>query len=494
MKYIRNYSMMQRSWSRGIMIAFVAFFAFCTVPTTVAQEKKVVFLSVNDMHAAIDQFPRFGYMVDSLRQIYPDMLLIGAGDNHSGNPINDLFTPRGYPMTHLMNMVRFDYSVLGNHEFDTRADLGLLTQVAQFPFLAANVFPAPQRGIRLLPSAIHTLPNGVRVGLVGLLQLEKSGLPATNPTWVEHVRFAPAQKEIKKYQELREVCDAVVLVSHLGVEEDQIVARDNNWIDLIIGGHSHTLLTEPIKEGKCTITQAGSRLRNCYLTTLTLSDSSEVQVTTQLLSIDAQAGEESATIRAVVDDFNSNPFFKQVVGEASDDFTSGEELGFFMADAHYSTLGVDITLQNRGGVRMSRLPKGPITNHNVYSLDPFGNEMVVIELTPEELSRLLLKNWSKEFESPIYAAGLYAVYHVDKKSKKCFSVELFTPNKKPLKKDYKYRVAYNNYIANAYEFEHTSSYKETGYTSVESILAYLKKVQKVPSYRKSKKRWKVVYH
>ncbi|MBB6275909.1 bifunctional metallophosphatase/5'-nucleotidase [Porphyromonas circumdentaria] len=494
MEHNRSYSKTASRRNRSLFACLLSLLVLFAGQSLTAQNKKVVLLSVNDMHAMIDQFPRFGYMVDSLRQIYPDMLLIGAGDNHSGNPINDLFTPRGYPMTHLMNEVKFDYSALGNHEFDTRSDLSYLTQVAHFPFLAANVFPAPQRGIRLLPSAIHTMPNGLKIGFIGLLQLEPSGLPATNPSWVEHVRFAPAQETIGAYRELRDVCDAVIVVSHLGLEEDRIIARDNSWVDLIIGGHSHTLLTEPVKEGKCIITQAGSRLRHCYLTTVTIPEKGDMQITTELLSIDRAAGKESSSIRAIVDEFNSNPFFKKVVGQAAEDFTSVDELGFFMADAHRSTLGVDITLQNRGGVRMSSLPKGGITNHNIYSLDPFGNEMVVIELTPEELSTLVINNWSKEFESPIYASGLYAVYHVDKKTKKCLSVELFTPNKKPLKKGHKYRVAYNNYIANAYHFEHAASYQQTGYTSVESILTYLNKVKTVPSYQKEKKRWKVILH
>ena len=82
----------------------------------VPQEPKMLhILAVNDMHAAIDHFPRFVFMVDSLRALYPDMLLFSGGDNQTGNPINDQYSPKGLPMIELMNALRFDVSAVGNH-------------------------------------------------------------------------------------------------------------------------------------------------------------------------------------------------------------------------------------------------------------------------------------------------------------------------------------------------------------------------------------------
>ena len=65
---------------------------------TTAPETELVILSVNDIHANIDMFPKFATMVDSLRSIYPDMLLFSAGDNRTGNPVNDQYDPVNYPM------------------------------------------------------------------------------------------------------------------------------------------------------------------------------------------------------------------------------------------------------------------------------------------------------------------------------------------------------------------------------------------------------------
>lgn len=84
------------------------------------KEKAIEILAVNDMHAAIDNFPRFAFMVDSLRAIYPHLLLVSGGDNQTGNPANDQYPEKGMPIIELMNAVNFDLSAVGNHEFDSR--------------------------------------------------------------------------------------------------------------------------------------------------------------------------------------------------------------------------------------------------------------------------------------------------------------------------------------------------------------------------------------
>jgi 5'-nucleotidase / UDP-sugar diphosphatase len=61
---------------------------------TAPAERQAVIFAVNDMHAAIDNFPKLAWIVDSLRTLYPDLLLIAAGDNQTGNPINDQFQKR----------------------------------------------------------------------------------------------------------------------------------------------------------------------------------------------------------------------------------------------------------------------------------------------------------------------------------------------------------------------------------------------------------------
>ena len=100
---------------KKIILSLLMFVAL----TVSAERKELHILSANDMHAAIENFPRLGYVADSLRALYPDLLILSGGDNRSGDPINDMFEIPAYPMVALMNQVGFHATVVGNHEFDS---------------------------------------------------------------------------------------------------------------------------------------------------------------------------------------------------------------------------------------------------------------------------------------------------------------------------------------------------------------------------------------
>ena len=104
------------------------------------KETKLYVASINDMHANIDNFPQLAALIDSLRTVHPDLLLFSAGDNRSGNPINDRYAEPSKPMYELMNAVGFDLSCFGNHEWDDGTlNLRKALTWADFPFVCANV-------------------------------------------------------------------------------------------------------------------------------------------------------------------------------------------------------------------------------------------------------------------------------------------------------------------------------------------------------------------
>ena len=85
------------------------------------KEQKIYIVSTNDMHANIDNFPQMAALIDSLRMAHPGLLVFSAGDNRSGNPINDRYAEPGKPMVDLMNAVGFNLSTFGNHELEVRS-------------------------------------------------------------------------------------------------------------------------------------------------------------------------------------------------------------------------------------------------------------------------------------------------------------------------------------------------------------------------------------
>ena len=88
-------------------------------PSSNNGSKEIVILTVNDMHGHIERMPRLGFVADSLRELYPNLLIFSAGDNRTGNSYNDFYPNHSnYPMIKLMNEIGFDLSAIGNHEFD----------------------------------------------------------------------------------------------------------------------------------------------------------------------------------------------------------------------------------------------------------------------------------------------------------------------------------------------------------------------------------------
>ena len=86
----------KKSWWLGAAVLGVAF-SFWQCNRREEKPREVQIFAVNDIHAALENFPRLAYVADSLRAIYPDLLLVSGGDNQTGNPINDQAEQRGMP-------------------------------------------------------------------------------------------------------------------------------------------------------------------------------------------------------------------------------------------------------------------------------------------------------------------------------------------------------------------------------------------------------------
>ena len=204
-----------------------------------AQEKKTInILSVNDMHASIEHFPKLAYIVDSIRQTDPELLVFSAGDNRTGNPLNDRYEDPSYPMTALMNAVGFNGSAIGNHEFDATVT-GFRSQSNQsnFKYICANIDPNDTLKINVQPFKFFER-NGVRIGVLGIIQRGTNGLPDTHPNNIKGIKFYPEEETIAKYKWMREQCDILILLTHCGFEADVEFAKKFPYFDLIIGGHS----------------------------------------------------------------------------------------------------------------------------------------------------------------------------------------------------------------------------------------------------------------
>ena len=193
-------------------------------PQASADATEIVILSVNDMHSSIDQFPKFAAMVDSLRAIYPDMLLFSAGDNRTGNPVNDQYKPVNYPMIELMNRTGFNLSAVGNHEWDGNiVNLQNDIERADFPFLCANVFIPETVNLDIKPF-VTMEHQGVKMAVIGMIEVRHGDIPGAHPDNLKEVSFKRPEVVLPDYQYLRDQNDVVILLSHCGLEDDMEVS------------------------------------------------------------------------------------------------------------------------------------------------------------------------------------------------------------------------------------------------------------------------------
>lgn len=230
--------------------------------------KHITILHTNDVHSYIDPFPpdhpknpnmggvaRRATIINSVRKENPNTLLVDAGDIFQGTPYFNYYG--GELEFKLMNMMKYDFATIGNHDFDNGID-GLFAQLpnAKFDFVSANYdFKNTVLEGYIKPYKTKII-DGIKIGIFGL-GVELDGL-VDKKNYKETVYNNPIEiaTDITKILKNEEKCDLVICLSHLGFKykeepekvSDLVLAKKTKDIDLIIGGHTHTFLDKPVIE------------------------------------------------------------------------------------------------------------------------------------------------------------------------------------------------------------------------------------------------------
>ena len=441
-----------------------------------AEKRDIHILAVNDMHAQIEVFPQLAALVDSLRTIDPSLLIFSAGDNRTGNPINDKYILPAYPMVALMNQVGFNGSTLGNHEFDVHS-LKRLIGLSNFRYICANAFPSDSSGIKLVPTQVFDV-EGLKVGVIGCIQLSPAGIPSTHPDNLDGISFKPAEEIIPQYEQFSKECDVTILLSHLGYPDDIKMAEKFPWLDLIIGGHTHTQLTGKEVKNGVLITQNRNKLHRVTYITLTVEDGKVVDKKAEYIDV-RKYPKSVRVVEEMIRFYNDNPTLRRVLAVADTPFETREELGCMMCDAFMAESGSEIAIENPGGVRIDALPQGDITVRDVLEMDPFDNHAVILELTGNEIVRMMLTYCHNTLHSFPYVGGMQCEITLEKDfPEKIKSVKLLTLDGKELNMKKKYKVVTNNYIPATSEIPEGSAHTLNLETS-DIIMQYLEKQEQV---------------
>jgi 5'-nucleotidase len=226
---------------------------------------KLTILHTNDVHSHIEPFPdndpkyaglggvaRRAALIEKIRAEEKHVLLLDAGDIFQGTPYFNMYG--GEVELKMMSDMQYDASTIGNHDFDNGID-GLTKQLpnAKFPFVCSNYnFSDTAMNNKTIQYKLFE-KGGLKIGVFGL-GIELRGLVDKklygNTAYEDPVVKAAYYAHLLK-QEMK--CDLVICLSHLGYKyqeekiSDVILAKQSRNIDLIIGGHTHTFLEEPVR-------------------------------------------------------------------------------------------------------------------------------------------------------------------------------------------------------------------------------------------------------
>lgn len=438
-----------------------------------ADTTTLVLLSVNDMHARIDQFPQFISLVDSIRSEHKHVLLFSAGDMFTGNPVVDQYPEKGYPIIELMNIARFDATATGNHEFDYGQET-LLKRMkqAEFPFLSANIHTTADSPMKFRPYHIITLANGIKVGLISFIQLNEAGLPDSHPSRLGGITFTDALATAPAYAFLRDSCEVFVALTHLGFETDVKLTEVFPFPDIILGGHTHTLVTNPRTFNNVPVMQAGSGLRHATIAVLKVANGKVTHLETRNLDIRTHSGFNAEAL-ALVEKYNDNPELNQVIGTAVADIAGSDELGSLITDAMASVAPLEIAFQNKGGIRTDNLPKGDITIKDVFRLDPFGNELIHFMLSLDDVKSLIINAYNREKSIDLYPSGITYTVITDPEGMAA-DVEIRLPDGSQPAPGKLYHTGVSSYVASSYTFSRSSEGESLYIITAQSLINFIR--------------------
>lgn len=440
--------------------------------------EQVTILGINDMHANIDGMPQLATCVQQERLNDPGLLLLAAGDSRTGNPYVDNGNRPGIPMITLMNHVGFDLSTFGNHEFDSGpAALRDYVNSAEFDFVCANIFTTDTQGINVKPYKIFER-NGVRIGVLGLVQIGESGIPDAHPDKCKGLQFASPFETAAYYKHLRAFCDVLIVLTHLGFEDDVKLAQMFPEADAIVGGHSHTRVDNEHIVNGVLVTQAESKLKYVTRLTFDVENGKVISKKAKLLPL-ADLPADAAT-EELVEKTKSLPFFKRQLTTVKRNITARESLGCMMADAICARAVTDIAIVNLGGVRLEDFPAGPLTVADVYRLDPFGNAIVRATLTGKELIALIESiPQADHYGAPCVSGMTYKCVKPAAELKPMRVTEAKLADGTPIDPEARYTVAYNSYIASVAPAKPADAGIAIDSDGAECLIRFLEKKEEV---------------
>lgn len=244
-----------------LKINFIALLLIISIVGIAGNKIKLVILHTNDTHSQVEPTAKStlatsdmgGYarrmgVIRKIRSEEKNMLLLDAGDFSQGTPYFNFYN--GRIEVDAMNQMNYDATTLGNHEFDNGMDtLAVILQKLTFPVISSNYNLKNTPLNSLVKPWLIIKKFNLKIGLLALDVNPKSLIIENNYKGLVYEDPVEKASQISEFLKKKKKCDVVICLSHLGADttkaeiNDFEIARKTRYIDVIIGGHSHSMVT-----------------------------------------------------------------------------------------------------------------------------------------------------------------------------------------------------------------------------------------------------------
>ncbi len=398
---------------------------------------KLTILHSNDMHGdflprrigphEVGGLPRLSGYIKKMREEKDNVLYAIAGDMFRGSIIDSEYL--GLSTIDLMNILRPDVTTVGNHEVDYGlAHLLFLEKCARFPIINANLF-VTMNGARLFMPYLNIDIGGMRILFIGILTEEILASTRNEKIIGTFIDLKEAAREIgvicDNYRTVK--TDLTVLLTHIGLEMDKKLAEalDPDWgVNLIIGGHSHSFMRQPVVVNNIPIVQVGTGTRMIGQFDLQYDREKKelLDLRWHCVPINEQTAPKDEVMEELLDSYRSetDKKYKRVVCRWARKLTHPSreketEMGNLYADAIQTDSSFDIMMVGSGSIRKKEL--GPVLEYqDMVENTPFDDAIWMFEVTGGQFRRIvkhLLRDeaWKGETEFYQFSQGVRILYN-----------------------------------------------------------------------------------
>ena len=503
----------------SLLLAVALTLAF--VPAAMAEGPiTVTILHTNDTHAHLESFEPFKQplqggvarrytLIEQIRAEGGNVILLDAGDVFQGTLYFNQY--QGQADLYFMNAMGYDAMCVGNHEFDSGpAVLAAFIDGAEFPVISANIDVSAEPTLAgKIPAYTVLDVAGEKIAVFGLTTEDTPILSSPGPNVIFKDPISSAEATVDELE--AQGINKIIALTHLGYSRDLDLAAAVEGIDVIVGGHSHTLLgdmegaegpyptvvTSPAGEPVLVVT---AKCWGSYLGRLDVTFTAEGVVETyggapifidESIPENPEMAAKLAEYAAPIEELKATVIGQTAVdldGEREHVRTMETNLGNLICDAMLWRTAADntvIAIQNGGGIRAS-IPAGDVSLGQVLEVLPFGNTIVNFDLTGAEIVEALENGVSmvEEVKGRFpQVGGLRYAFNPDLPAgSRIISVEVWDPAQKayvPLDLKATYRVCTNNFLyggGDGYEVFATKAQNvnETGLLLSDVLVEYIK--------------------